>query len=1075
MSESDASYGIRQERQRSLFPELQVGTPDDVFSVDALRRKTGQMLTSLGRAAETVYAAGADALFFPGAPRQQPQVERPSLFRSVVQAGIGPLGAAPAAYRAFDAGRDALFGPGPQEQRPDFSGLSPADRAAAEFSYDVRHHPENFMFGPSVGIGSLDDLGKAAGKFDFSMFDKASDALKGLADQGWTKNQVRNVRNALSRVRADVAREAGRKGGNPQQVLQNHLSRNTTLREALGMTMLDDAAAIGRVAPNAGAAQSTFPERSPAFERLGGDDLLPDDPWTDSVWPHGRPSNPGSTRSTFPERSPSFEAPPATPRAPDPWEGDVWPGGRPGNPGAAQSTFPEQSPAFDRVLQSVEDTFPQSGVDQYQAAVAQALERRLARGEVPADLVTEQRARLAAMRKAQRAASGGSSDTAGGIVPTLRAINSMIRMVNTGVDVGYMGIQGSIAAFSNPRKFKQAATVSMRALRNPEARAAFIHDFDATRAAQGRPTSAWWGQNGLSLEDVAGEFTHVVTEGTGLGRIGRAVENAPIVRQTTRAFGAFGDALRLSLADGMYEEARLAGRTIGQRELASITKTANRMTGVTEKSFFGPGGDLINFAPRFFQARIESIAQLASRDPFERKLARQMLGRYVAVGTTMTVMANAAQGRATDFRPAITVDGKTRKNPNFMRIRAGGRDFTLFGVYDGLMGMAISAATGDLEGAARTFVSAPVAKTAWDLLAGETLTGTPTKSNEAGAPFGGYLSGETGQYLASIPAPFTGREGKAAIGQALSGDIGAAVASGITGATGIKGSLLTPTEKLDEVTPGGSFWEAPRPVQEQVKHDNPELWAAYMEKAQPETRKRADITTEAHGEQLKLDAAYRGEGDEQITIDQWEQATRELAIRTRALKEGVSGEKPKGRADDPPIVTEYWSRVEAATKPWGVDWRQVQKWQNSLTPEQRKLIDESHSGSQTPFQKQRAAVGKELEEARYFGIRDAAWEGIRERDPGLAKYESAEAFRKSMYRIAYRAEIDRGRSPAEAKITAEDRVEAMGPLEEWSKISNAVEERWILDHPGLAERAIEVGYIGSGTLRKSEKQAVLAP
>lgn len=66
MSESESGYEIRTARQRAQYPELQVGTPDDAFSVDAWRRKTGQALTSLGQRAERLYLTGIGGAAFGG-------------------------------------------------------------------------------------------------------------------------------------------------------------------------------------------------------------------------------------------------------------------------------------------------------------------------------------------------------------------------------------------------------------------------------------------------------------------------------------------------------------------------------------------------------------------------------------------------------------------------------------------------------------------------------------------------------------------------------------------------------------------------------------------------------------------------------------------------------------------------------------------------------------------------------------------------------------------------------------------------------------------------------------------------
>ena len=75
----------------------------------------------------------------------------------------------------------------------------------------------------------------------------------------------------------------------------------------------------------------------------------------------------------------------------------------------------------------------------------------------------------------------------------------------------------------------------------------------------------------------------------------------------------------------------------------------------------------------------------------EQRIARRALVRLIGTGTALTFFANSMLGQETDGRPFV--DGKV--NSNFMRIRFGGRDWSVFGTWDSLARAIATVATPD--------------------------------------------------------------------------------------------------------------------------------------------------------------------------------------------------------------------------------------------------------------------------------------------------------------------------------------------------------------------------------------------
>ena len=403
----------------------------------------------------------------------------------------------------------------------------------------------------------------------------------------------------------------------------------------------------------------------------------------------------------------------------------------------------------------------------------------------------------------------------------INALNQLHRSMGATLDNSGPAIQGLLAAADDQRAWAQALKVNFRSW-GPEGDRVlgqFIRTFDDSRPSEGRLNSSQWVRFGIHLGGSESEYTI----GSALGRVGEAIKKTPGIRQANRAFGFFGDALRLEWADNLLEAELAGGRTLQQIAASGdahrIAQAANSMTGWSDDRFAGTFGDILLFAPRFLQSRLETTVRAArgsipargvvsqavpgvSRNAaLQDRIARRALLKMMGYGVVLTVGINEALGNDTDFRPFVN----GRVNSNFLRVRAFERDWTLFGTWNGLARAMMLVGSGEPEQALRGLGSG-VVSTGWDVLSGENFIGQPTRDDPE-------------QFLRTVAealVPFSAQELPALGGQivegAREGDVGK-VAGGVTGVlgeqAGASSSPLTPFEReqiaRDEAVQGRSF------------------------------------------------------------------------------------------------------------------------------------------------------------------------------------------------------------------------------------------------------------------------------
>lgn len=245
MSESEGSYGIRTERQREQYPELQVGSPNDLFNVDTLRRRTGQALTSLGRVAEHLWATSSDPMAL-GIKSQLRHGDRPrgALFAGAeaTQGSLVPPLLNPSFYRGavqgFKSPQD--YGGGDLLRR---AGWNDTAAGVVGFGLDQALDPMNLLGAAAArkGIGAARALPVAE-----QQMSGAARALRGAIEQAKPLQELND--EALSAFRSGQVRkfwgaagrgEAGMRAGLGAMRGQADRATFTPLREALSQTDID--------------------------------------------------------------------------------------------------------------------------------------------------------------------------------------------------------------------------------------------------------------------------------------------------------------------------------------------------------------------------------------------------------------------------------------------------------------------------------------------------------------------------------------------------------------------------------------------------------------------------------------------------------------------------------------------------------------------------------------------------------------------------------------------------------------------------------------------------------------------
>ena len=356
------------------------------------------------------------------------------------------------------------------------------------------------------------------------------------------------------------------------------------------------------------------------------------------------------------------------------------------------------------------------------------------------------------------------------------AFQRIWRAANATLDNSGVGIQGLLGAAENPIRGSKVLRRNLEAglgTKSAEVYSDWATDFNTRVGSQGRlSTDDWAGQFGLAQLGKSPDVQSGILESIpGAGRV---------FARADRAFAIVGDMTRAEWADDLLREELLAGKTIDQMRadgtLQQIANTVNAATGFVDGNF--NLANLAMFSARFFTARILTMLRairgmdidapldlvpyagknlqrkLPKVNKFSRtqdKYARRAMMRLIGYGTMLTVLANASQGRDTDFRPVVN----GRPNPNFARFRAFNRDWSVFGPWDSMLRMVMNLGTGNFRDTSDSLLNAPMIAATLDLRDNERFGGEPIINQKGDF---GEKSGQILQYFGEAALPFAGAE-----------------------------------------------------------------------------------------------------------------------------------------------------------------------------------------------------------------------------------------------------------------------------------------------------------------------------
>ena len=340
---------------------------------------------------------------------------------------------------------------------------------------------------------------------------------------------------------------------------------------------------------------------------------------------------------------------------------------------------------------------------------------------------------------------------------TVQAVNGMLRGFSATMDFSANGITLLFGWSRNPKAWATAFKANLLSFKSPKVLANHMESYNKKIVNELGIDLDTLINNGLHI--AGGEFEFAVGQAgrSRIAQLSKKIENLPVVREANRAFSNAGDVFRM---EGIYYELkrlRASGRSmddlIRTGELRQATRAINRVSGYSEKVFAGDFGELLLFAPRFFQSRLENLFNgiygaakmplkpLGVATTLEERLAAKTLMSFIGMGTGLTFSINFALGNETDLEPfkEITTSKKVGEktvfskkwipNPNFMKIRFQNRDWDLFGSTMGMVrmfaGIGSSAYQKDPVGVlnAGRGVASPTVARAYDIISGKTFMG----------------------------------------------------------------------------------------------------------------------------------------------------------------------------------------------------------------------------------------------------------------------------------------------------------------------------------------------------------------
>ena len=641
---------------------------------------------------------------------------------------------------------------------------------------------------------------------------------------------------------------------------------------------------------------------------------------------------------------------------------------------------------------------------------------------------------------------------------TLGKFNNVVRPVMATLDASFMGVQGLIGAATHPLIYSQSVFTALtnnsayEALVEGAVQSGLMDDFV-------KHSGHWAARNDMGEFIFRGpaEKVYNLNEKFASKDPFRGIGFQPATLANTW-FTKFGNSLRIKMYEAGKATRALDGATDGQ--LDELANFVNKATGFNP-SDPSSAEKLFTFAPRYFRAQFGLLTDAITKGSVSGGMARAHLTKTLLVGTALTYGVNKALGNDTDFNPSSS---------NFLRIRALGKDISVFGPWDTLARAAYSAASGHPWDATKYIArskSSPGIGTAWNVLAGETWQGkkidfTSVDSAWQSAVTLGISVGlpMSAQNIMETPLPTNLPEA------------GQWVAGAVISEGGVKSTPLTKRESLDIRRDELAQLEFKTTYDKLEPHQIDQLQRAHPEelaKIEPTTdagkafQQRQAITVRYKAEQEKLDAALpmgrdwidayqelnQRKGGE---FRQWQEAHPKLAAGANQ----AASKDPNKRA-----LAEYYQSFDDASDATGkLDIRRLtliqQQLEGKWTADQKAFIQRNIGLNDTPMVKAYKADQKVLKE--YWQVEDQVWDKVRQ-VPQYSPYATFDDF----YNAQKLALLEQGLSPREVDI----RLDNHPIVRQMSRAISTLHKKLRLSNRNLDQTLLKWGYVEAPARPKS--------
>lgn len=606
-----------------------------------------------------------------------------------------------------------------------------------------------------------------------------------------------------------------------------------------------------------------------------------------------------------------------------------------------------------------------------------------------------------------------------GLVKTIGDINNVIRPIMATLDASFMGVQGLVAALSNPREYGKAFQTLVTN---------GYGDYESLRRADGSLHAFLSDGGHWAARNDVGEYLFPSSLSK-LPGVGKAMDTS------NSWFTQFGNVLRMELYKSM-DWSTLTNTVESSAKRASAVRTINLMTGFTPTN---PSGleSAIEFAPRFFRSQLGLLSDAVTKGDISSMGAARKLGTMLTAGVALTEAMNRALGQETDTDP---------NSPNFMRVRVGGEDASVFGTWDTLARAITKSIQNPIKGVEylASVKASPVMRRMLDVFTGSTLDGHKLDWSSVG----GILQSVGTEATQNLPIS-AGQIGSDIVNHP--GDVATPEFAGaqVLNFLGTKATPLSPSENmaikrdgLAKSVFGKDSWEQLEPFQQQQLHANNGVDLPPKSDIAKAFAFHRDINTQFQSQQEKLDASlpigkswideYHNLIRERVgAFGQWAREHPDAAAK-------ITSSAPKN-ADDAALQGFYKIFDTADKQSWGSDeiTQAVSDFQDSISPAQQSYIDRNTGLHDTQRVKEYKAAQKTLRP--YWDIGDTIFDRLKSRLPQGDQTGNLQEYTDNL--------ISRLQSAGVPDQVIAQRVKANPVLKEITRATGQLRERYRQTHP----------------------------